>query len=114
MFGKHTTSIYFLLFFLSEGSVILDAGHTQAFPDLRPTDNPLIHRDDPIPPYKEPLLSKDEEPILLWCAPIGLGLENIEPENNEVDNSSDTARYNSQESPNDCIPVFEDGKNLEN
>jgi len=105
MFGNHTTFVYFWLFFLSFGFQIMDAGDSKAFPELRPTDNPLIHRDDPTPSFLDQNSLDDDEPILRWCVPTGNGNENISPENNEVDNSSDTSGENSPTSPDDCIPA---------
>ena len=108
MFSKSTISIFSWLFFISIGSQIINAGHTMAFPDFRPTDNPLINLDDPRPRIREPDFSRNDEPILRLCAPKEAEVNEIQLENEELNNSSDITNSSSQENLDNCTPIYQE------
>ncbi|MDJ0648544.1 MAG: hypothetical protein QNJ60_07520 [Xenococcaceae cyanobacterium MO_188.B19] len=108
MFSKSSTSIFSWLFFVSIGSQIIDAEETKAFPDLRPTDNPLINLDDPRPGIREPDFSRNDEPILRLCVPKGAEVNQNQLENEELNNSSDPTNSSSQENLDNCTPIYQE------
>ncbi len=110
MFSKSTTSIFSWLFFISVGSQVINAGHTKAFPDLRPTDNPLINLDDPRPGIREPDFSRNDEPILRLCAPKGAEVNQNQLEYDEPNNSADFSNSSSQENLDNCTPIHQESK----
>ncbi|MGK7937032.1 MAG: hypothetical protein AB4206_14765 [Xenococcaceae cyanobacterium] len=108
MFDNWIATISSLLFVIPISSQIINAKHIHALPGLTSRDNPLNNLDDPQPSLREPDFSRDDEPILRWCAPIGLGLENIEPENTKPNNSSNTSDKIGTVRSDDCISDFDE------
>ena len=113
MFSKNRTAIFSLLFFVSIGSQIMNAGKTKAFPDLRPTDNPLIHMKDPQPAIRELDFSRDDEPILRWCAPTGLGLNQSTHEIVRSGNSYEIITRTRVEDSDECTPASDLTESIE-